>query len=68
MGGICDAFRGFGWASREELTGEIGKVGGRGCCCDEDIGGHNQIAMDGQSDPMMVGQWMEVGIVVAVAA
>ena len=39
MGGICDAYRGCGWASREELGGEMGKVGGRGCCSDEGIGG-----------------------------
>jgi hypothetical protein len=50
MGGICDTYRGFGWTSREVLTGEMGGVGGRGCCCDEGIGGHNQIAMDGQSE------------------
>jgi len=39
MGGICDTYCRFGWASREELAGKMGKVGGRGCCCDEGIGG-----------------------------
>jgi len=28
IGGICDTYHGFGWPSREELAGEMGKVGG----------------------------------------
>jgi hypothetical protein len=28
MGGICDTYPGFGWASREEFAGEMGKVEG----------------------------------------
>jgi hypothetical protein len=32
-----------------------------------DSGLSNQIAMDGWSDPKMVGQWMEVGMVVDLA-
>ena len=35
---VLKAYRGFGWASREELAVEMGKAG-RCCCCDEGIEG-----------------------------